>query len=185
VFEAFAHSTARYANRALHRQAKSIHEHPICWLGFEEDCIVTSCKNGTSLLVLLNKAPPKKPRPPARHAISKRKKNGACAHVPSTSCRRSLCAPISPIFFPVEILSFVPFPRSLRMTDSFFFARAAQAIFGLGIGRRRGEVANWPARVAMALLSPHLPISPSAPREGPVTQPLADSSVIDRDCHGR
>jgi len=26
--------------------AKSIHEHPICWLGFEEDCIVTSCKNG-------------------------------------------------------------------------------------------------------------------------------------------
>ncbi|CAI9626330.1 unnamed protein product [Alternaria burnsii] len=26
--------------------AKSVHEHPLCWLGFEEDCILTSCKNG-------------------------------------------------------------------------------------------------------------------------------------------
>jgi hypothetical protein len=27
-------------------QAKSVDEHPLCWLGFEEDCIITSCKNG-------------------------------------------------------------------------------------------------------------------------------------------
>ncbi|KAG9379977.1 WD40 repeat protein [Pyrenophora tritici-repentis] len=26
--------------------AKAVHEHPLCWLGFEEDCILTSCKNG-------------------------------------------------------------------------------------------------------------------------------------------
>ncbi|KAF1850346.1 WD40 repeat-like protein [Cucurbitaria berberidis CBS 394.84] len=26
--------------------AKAIDEHPLCWLGFEEDCIITSCKNG-------------------------------------------------------------------------------------------------------------------------------------------
>ncbi|KAH9876432.1 hypothetical protein J1614_003563 [Plenodomus biglobosus] len=26
--------------------AKSIDEHPLCWIGFEEDCIITSCKNG-------------------------------------------------------------------------------------------------------------------------------------------
>jgi hypothetical protein len=27
--------------------AKSIDEHPLCWLAFEEDCIITSCKEGT------------------------------------------------------------------------------------------------------------------------------------------
>ncbi|KAF9632855.1 hypothetical protein BFW01_g3718 [Lasiodiplodia theobromae] len=26
--------------------AKSVDEHPLCWLGFEEDCILTSCENG-------------------------------------------------------------------------------------------------------------------------------------------
>ncbi|KAF2792912.1 catabolite repression protein creC [Melanomma pulvis-pyrius CBS 109.77] len=26
--------------------AKSVDEHPLCWLGFEEDCIITSCNNG-------------------------------------------------------------------------------------------------------------------------------------------
>ncbi|CAI6331806.1 unnamed protein product [Periconia digitata] len=26
--------------------AKSVDDHPLCWLGFEEDCIITSCKNG-------------------------------------------------------------------------------------------------------------------------------------------
>ncbi|OCK84654.1 catabolite repression protein creC [Lepidopterella palustris CBS 459.81] len=26
--------------------AKSVDEHPLCWLGFEESCIITSCKNG-------------------------------------------------------------------------------------------------------------------------------------------
>jgi hypothetical protein len=27
-------------------QAKKVDEHPLCWLGFEEDCIMTSCSNG-------------------------------------------------------------------------------------------------------------------------------------------
>lgn len=27
-------------------QAKSVDDHPLSWLGFEEDCIITSCKNG-------------------------------------------------------------------------------------------------------------------------------------------
>lgn len=27
-------------------QAKKIDEHPVSWLGFEEDAIITSCKNG-------------------------------------------------------------------------------------------------------------------------------------------
>jgi hypothetical protein len=27
-------------------QAKTVDEHPLCWLGFEEDCIMTSCSNG-------------------------------------------------------------------------------------------------------------------------------------------
>ncbi|KAF2194040.1 catabolite repression protein creC [Zopfia rhizophila CBS 207.26] len=26
--------------------AKTVDEHPLCWLGFEEDCIITSCNNG-------------------------------------------------------------------------------------------------------------------------------------------
>ncbi|KAF2269687.1 catabolite repression protein creC [Lojkania enalia] len=26
--------------------AKKVDEHPLCWLGFEEDCIITSCSNG-------------------------------------------------------------------------------------------------------------------------------------------
>ncbi|KAF1953680.1 WD40 repeat-like protein [Byssothecium circinans] len=26
--------------------AKTVDDHPLCWLGFEEDCIITSCKNG-------------------------------------------------------------------------------------------------------------------------------------------
>jgi len=29
--------------------AKTIDEHPLCWLGFEEDCIITSCKEGEFL----------------------------------------------------------------------------------------------------------------------------------------
>lgn len=28
--------------------SKSIDKHPLCWLGFEEDCIITSCKDGGS-----------------------------------------------------------------------------------------------------------------------------------------
>jgi hypothetical protein len=27
-------------------QAKIIDDHPLCWLGFEEDCIITSCQEG-------------------------------------------------------------------------------------------------------------------------------------------
>jgi hypothetical protein len=27
-------------------QAKTIDDHPLCWLGFEEDCIITSCQEG-------------------------------------------------------------------------------------------------------------------------------------------
>lgn len=27
-------------------QTKKVDEHPLCWLGFEEDCIMTSCSNG-------------------------------------------------------------------------------------------------------------------------------------------
>jgi catabolite repression protein CreC len=27
-------------------QSKTIDEHPLCWLGFEEDCIITSCQEG-------------------------------------------------------------------------------------------------------------------------------------------
>jgi hypothetical protein len=40
-------------------QAKSVDEHPLCWLGFEEDCIITSCKNGAycMLSVLSRPAP--------------------------------------------------------------------------------------------------------------------------------
>lgn len=30
--------------------SKSVDEHPLCWLGFEEHCILTSCKDGGSLL---------------------------------------------------------------------------------------------------------------------------------------
>ncbi|KAK8233815.1 hypothetical protein HDK90DRAFT_487711 [Phyllosticta capitalensis] len=26
--------------------AKSVDDHALCWLGFEEDCILTSCENG-------------------------------------------------------------------------------------------------------------------------------------------
>lgn len=37
--------------KLISHQAKSIDEHPLCWLGFEEDCILTSCKNGTYSLV--------------------------------------------------------------------------------------------------------------------------------------
>ena len=29
-------------------QAKSVDEHPLSWLGFEEDCIMTACNNGES-----------------------------------------------------------------------------------------------------------------------------------------
>jgi hypothetical protein len=40
-------SEARRGDVAANRlQAKSVDEHPLCWLGFEEDCIITSCKNG-------------------------------------------------------------------------------------------------------------------------------------------
>jgi hypothetical protein len=34
-------------------QAKSVDEHPLCWLGFEEDCIITSCKNGAYCISVL------------------------------------------------------------------------------------------------------------------------------------
>lgn len=34
---------------AIGGQAKTVHEHPLCWLGFEEECILTSCKNGELL----------------------------------------------------------------------------------------------------------------------------------------
>ena len=27
-------------------QSKTIDDHPLCWLGFEEDCIMTSCQDG-------------------------------------------------------------------------------------------------------------------------------------------
>jgi hypothetical protein len=30
------------------KQAKAVDEHPVVWLGFEEDCILTTCKNGES-----------------------------------------------------------------------------------------------------------------------------------------
>jgi hypothetical protein len=30
------------------RQAKTVDEHPVVWLGFEEDCILTTCKSGES-----------------------------------------------------------------------------------------------------------------------------------------
>jgi catabolite repression protein CreC len=33
-------------------QAKSVDEHPLCWLGFEEDCIITSCKEGSWIVLL-------------------------------------------------------------------------------------------------------------------------------------
>jgi len=31
-------------------QSKTIDEHPLCWLGFEEDCIITSCQEGVNLV---------------------------------------------------------------------------------------------------------------------------------------
>jgi hypothetical protein len=30
-------------------QSKTIDEHPLCWLGFEEDCIITSCQEGMDM----------------------------------------------------------------------------------------------------------------------------------------
>ena len=30
----------------MYLQAKIIDDHPLCWLGFEEDCIITSCQEG-------------------------------------------------------------------------------------------------------------------------------------------
>jgi hypothetical protein len=31
-------------------QSKTIDEHPLCWLGFEADCIITSCQEGVNLV---------------------------------------------------------------------------------------------------------------------------------------
>lgn len=33
-------------------QAKVVDDHPVVWLGFEEDCILTTCKNGESTELL-------------------------------------------------------------------------------------------------------------------------------------
>lgn len=33
--------------------SKNVDEHPLCWLGFEEGCILTSCKDGESDILLL------------------------------------------------------------------------------------------------------------------------------------
>jgi hypothetical protein len=47
-------SSRRRGHVAANRlQAKSVDEHPLCWLGFEEDCIITSCKNGAYCISLL------------------------------------------------------------------------------------------------------------------------------------
>lgn len=32
-------------------QAKEVDEHPLVWLGFEEDCIITACKDGKQLTI--------------------------------------------------------------------------------------------------------------------------------------
>jgi hypothetical protein len=36
-------------------QAKAVDDHPLCWLGFEEDCIITSCSTGESIFSSLLK----------------------------------------------------------------------------------------------------------------------------------
>jgi hypothetical protein len=53
-------SSPRRGHVAANRlQAKSVDEHPLCWLGFEEDCIITSCKNGAyCLLSVLSRPAP-------------------------------------------------------------------------------------------------------------------------------
>jgi hypothetical protein len=41
-------------------QAKVVDDHPVVWLGFEEDCILTTCKNGEStnfLTAIASQAP--------------------------------------------------------------------------------------------------------------------------------
>lgn len=34
-------------------QAKTVDEHPVVWLGFEEDCILTTCEKGESTINFL------------------------------------------------------------------------------------------------------------------------------------
>jgi hypothetical protein len=49
------------------RQAKIVDEHPVVWLGFEEDCILTSCKIGEfcPVLVVLHCNRPLLSQPPS------------------------------------------------------------------------------------------------------------------------
>ena len=46
---AFSHAIRAYSESmglTWYLQAKIIDDHPLCWLGFEEDCIITSCQEG-------------------------------------------------------------------------------------------------------------------------------------------
>jgi hypothetical protein len=49
-------STNCAASQLIRPQAKKVDEHPVVWLNFEEDCIITSCKSGESTF-----SPPQSP----------------------------------------------------------------------------------------------------------------------------
>jgi hypothetical protein len=50
----------KYPHPLTVSQAKVVDDHPVVWLGFEEDCILTTCKNGEStnfLTAIASRAP--------------------------------------------------------------------------------------------------------------------------------